>query len=189
MWLKGVVTRALNSTRHLSCGTEMGSLLEKPTGDVVMGDESLMTRKAHGSCLQAPPAKLRWDCDLKTADRVCCYNRHFAEPSGYFLQREAFLEEVGRVPKGQPLVFCDTVTGRPLFRAPIGRSAEEFLRESRAHGWPSFRDEEVEWDSVRVLEGGECVSVTGTHLGHNIPDRHGNRFCINLVSVAGFPAP
>ena len=32
------------------------------------------------------------------------------------------------------------------------------------------------------------VSVDGTHLGHNVPDRRGNRFCINLVSVAGKPA-
>ena len=32
------------------------------------------------------------------------------------------------------------------------------------------------------------VSLTGTHLGHNLPDRNGNRYCINLVSVAGRPA-
>ena len=33
---------------------------------------------------------------------------------------------------------------------------------------------------------GECVSVDGTHLGHNIPDGK-NRYCINLVSVSGNP--
>ena len=49
-------------------------------------------------------------------------------------------------------------------------------------------DEEVVWDNVRVLKGsGETVSVDGTHLGHNLPDRSGNRYCINLVSVAGSP--
>ena len=31
------------------------------------------------------------------------------------------------------------------------------------------------------------VSLTGTHLGHNLPDFKGNRYCINLVSVAGYP--
>lgn len=32
-------------------------------------------------------------------------------------------------------------------------------------------------------------SVDGTHLGHNIPDSKGaNRYCINLVSVAGNPS-
>ena len=29
--------------------------------------------------------------------------------------------------------------------------------------------EEVNWENVRCLPGGECVSVDGTHLGHNIP--------------------
>ena len=62
---------------------------------------------------------------------------------------------------------------------------EDFLIESRAHGWPSFRDEEVNWDMVRVLKDGETVSVDGTHLGHNIPDKKGSRYCINLVCVAG----
>ena len=59
--------------------------------------------------------------------------------------------------------------------------------ESDAHGWPSFRPQETVWENVRVLKStGEVVSKTGTHLGHNLPDRDGkNRFCINLVSVAG----
>lgn len=64
---------------------------------------------------------------------------------------------------------------------------DEFLAESVAHGWPSFRDEEVVWDNVRCLKNGEAVSVDGTHLGHNLPDRKGSRYCINLVSVAGNP--
>ena len=34
---------------------------------------------------------------------------------------------------------------------------------------------------------GEAVSMQGTHLGHNLPDRKGNRYCINLCSVAGNP--
>merc|ERR1712039_972484 len=65
----------------------------------------------------------------------------------------------------------------------------EFLAESEKHGWPSFRDAEVVWENVRVLKSsGEVVSATGSHLGHNIPDARGNRYCINLVSVAGRPA-
>ena len=36
-----------------------------------------------------------------------------------------------------------------------------------------------------MLEDGETISTVGTHLGHNLPDRNGNRYCINLVSVAG----
>jgi len=64
---------------------------------------------------------------------------------------------------------------------------KEFLAESAAHGWPSFRDSEVNWENVRCLPNGESVSVDGTHLGHNLPDTKGNRYCINLVSVAGRP--
>ena len=72
-----------------------------------------------------------------------------------------------------------------LFQVPVGRSWQDFLDESRQHGWPSFRDAEVVPDRVRVLEDGETVSVDDTHLGHNLADSQGNRYCINLVSVAG----
>ena len=121
-----------------------------------------------------------------------------------------------------PLAY-DSVSGKPLFVAPRGRTMEAFLSESASHGWPSFRDEEVVWENMRVLANGEAVSVdgtwrpsrtaravqpgggralrgpralqvrapsrarAGTHLGHNLPDRAGNRYCINLVSVAGQP--
>ena len=85
------------------------------------------------------------------------------------------------------ITFYDSVTGKPLFVAPKGRTFEEFKTESLIHGWPSFRDEEVVWENVRVLKDGETVSLTGTHLGHNLPDKR-NRYCINLVSIAGNPS-
>jgi len=44
---------------------------------------------------------------------------------------------------------------------------ENFLMESQSHGWPSFRDDEVVWENVRILPNGETVSVDGTHLGQN----------------------
>lgn len=50
-----------------------------------------------------------------------------------------------------------------------------------------FAAMQVNWDVVRVLPDGETVSVDGTHLGHNLPDRIGNRYCINLVCIAGQP--
>ena len=81
--------------------------------------------------------------------------------------------------------FYDSNTGNLLFRAPINRSWDDFLDEAKKHGWPSFRDAEVNWEHVRVLEGGETVSLAGTHLGHNLPDTKGRRYCINLVSIAG----
>lgn len=79
------------------------------------------------------------------------------------------------------------MTGKSLFKAPIGRTLGEFITESDNHGWPSFRDSEVDWENVRCLKNGEVISVDGTHLGHNLPDSKGNRYCINLVSIAGHP--
>jgi len=52
--------------------------------------------------------------------------------------------------------YYDSNTGKLLFTAPVGRSFKDFLVESRAHGWPSFRDEEVNWEFVRVLNDGMC---------------------------------
>lgn len=102
--------------------------------------------------------------------------------SGYW-QSTDFLKDIKD--SEQPIKFYDSVTGKLLFTAPIDRSLDDFIQESAKHGWPSFRDEEVNWEYVRCLADGECVSTTGTHLGHNIPDSKGNRYCINHVSVAG----
>jgi peptide methionine sulfoxide reductase MsrB len=114
-------------------------------------------------------------------------DRHYAEYAGYW-QTTDFLQSLKDLKSEDlPVKFYDSVTGNLLFEAPKGRSMEEFLKESASHGWPSFRDEEVVWDHVRCLKNGECVSDTGTHLGHNLPDKSGNRYCINLVSVAGRP--
>lgn len=150
------------------------------------GDESIMEPKEHGTSSTTVQSDLLYGVSNKLADKICNYNRHFAEMGGYF--RTTSFEDAVLSAKDGPITFYDSVTGKPLFVAPRSRSAEEFIQESRVHGWPSFRDDEVVWDNVRVLKGsGETVSVTGTHLGHNLPDRAGNRYCINLVSIAGRP--
>ena len=110
----------------------------------------------------------------------------FAERSGYFLSTGLLRDLHAAEREGaRPLDFFDSNSGELLFRAPVRRSFEKFVVESKKHGWPSFRDAEVNWERVRILPDGECVSIDGTHLGHNIPDSSGNRYCINLVSVAG----
>jgi len=154
-------------------------------GKIKYGDEAIMSPKAHGTSEKPVQEDLMYGVSNKLADKISNFNRHFAEMGGYF--RSTNLEDIVLESKG-PITFYDSVTGKPLFVAPIGRSAEDFIRESEIHGWPSFRDEEVVWDNVRVLKGsGETVSLDGTHLGHNLPDRKGNRYCINLVSIAGKP--
>ena len=125
--------------------------------------------------------------NLQTSSLFVTLDRHYAEYAGYWRTTE-FLQSLKDLkPEDLPVKFYDSVTGNLLFEAPKGRSMEEFLTESASHGWPSFRDEEVVWDHVRCLKDGECISDTGTHLGHNLPDKSGNRYCINLVSVAGQP--
>lgn len=153
-------------------------------GSCVMGDEDIMSPKAHGTSAVPVQKDLRWDCDNQTADRICNFNRHYAEHAGYWTST-SFVGDV-RDEEGE-VTFYDSNTGKALFVAPRGRDMAGFLTESGKHGWPSFRDEEVVWDNVRCLGDGECVSVDGTHLGHNLPDGTGNRYCINLVSVAGRP--
>ena len=103
--------------------------------------------------------------------------RHYAEHKGYW-EKTKFLSEVDK--EGET-TYYDSVTGKPLFIAPRGRTFEEFKKESIAHGWPSFRDEEVVWENMRCLANGESVSVDGTHLGHNLPDRNGNRYYIQSI--------
>ena len=148
-----------------------------------MGDESIMSKKAHGSTEKPAMTNLRYGVDYQTTDRVCSFNRHYAEHSGYAFEKN-WVDEIRN--KGE-VTYYDSVSGKPLFIAPRGRTVEQFIAESRAHGWPSFRDEEVVWENMRVLGDGEAVSLAGTHLGHNLPDKKGNRYCINLVSVAGNP--
>jgi len=154
-------------------------------GKIQYGDESIMAPKSHGTSDAPVQDNLLYGVSNKLADRICNYNRHFAEMGGYFQAtnwEDAVLEAKG------PVTFYDSVTGKPLFVAPVDRSAEDLIKESEIHGWPSFRDDEVVWENVRVLRNsGETVSVDGTHLGHNLPDRKGNRYCINLVSIAGQP--
>jgi hypothetical protein len=119
----------------------------------------------------ATPSSTQWGCDVKLADKICNFNRHYAEHSGYFLTTRYAAEARG----AGEMTYYDSNTGKPLFIAPRGRSFDEYLAESRDHGWPSFRDSEVVWENVRVLPDGETVSVDGTHLGHDIPDGKGNR--------------
>jgi len=148
----------------------------------VRGPESIMKPKAFGTC-PLRVQKLRYGCDVNLSLIIGCYNRDMAEGWGYFLETQ-FLTEVAN--RTKPITFYDSVTRLPLFIAPQGRSWQDWELETREHGWPSFRDQEVVWNNVRVLEGGtETVSVNGTHLGHNNPDQNGNRYCINLVSIAG----
>jgi hypothetical protein len=149
------------------------------TEPCVPGSNDIMKPKEHGTCPSTVQKSLKWNVDWDVADRICCNNRRYAEYSGYWQTTEFPNAVQALVGDDTPLTFYDPVTGLPLFTAPQDRAWDDFLTESKRHGWPSFRDSEVHWENVRVLPDGETVSVNGTHLGHNLPDGSGNRFCIS----------
>jgi peptide methionine sulfoxide reductase MsrB len=182
----GMVVNDMRVSAPVPLRASLLSMKLPVTGGELARGTDLMRPKAHGTCAAAVRSQLRWGCDRATADHICCFNRHYAEPSGYYhSDGVAFVQAMAGA--DAPIVFCDSVSGEPLFVAPIGRTSAEFLKESYAHGWPSFRSQEVNWALVRCLPDGEVVSNHGTHLGHNIPDEQGHRLCINLCSVAGKP--
>mmetsp|Transcript_136011 Transcript_136011/g.240408 ORF Transcript_136011/g.240408 Transcript_136011/m.240408 type:complete len:236 (-) Transcript_136011:62-769(-) len=176
--------RARGKDRFRKVKTNLERALSKDVPEEIKGTEWIMRQKAHGTCVAEPPETLRWESDRDIADDICCFNRDFAEYSGYWKEETTFLQTESAA-SGE-ITFYDTITGKPLFIAPRNRTFEEFVEESLYHGWPSFRDAEVVMENVRVLVDGETVSVNGTHLGHNLPDEAGNRYCIDIVCVAGF---
>jgi len=131
---------------------------------------------------------LRYKVDRATANKISCFTRHTAEYSGY--HKSTSWEDTITANAGET-TFYDSVTGKPLFIAPKGRTLTEFIDETKKSGWPSFREEELVTENVVELPNGEMVSSDGTHLGHNLPGMAGyaagNRYCINLSSISGNP--
>ena len=62
-------------------------------------DDAIMAPKAHGTCPAPVQAKLRWGCDRDLADDICCFNRNYAEPTGYAFDRTSWPGDVTEVPK------------------------------------------------------------------------------------------
>jgi hypothetical protein len=118
---------------------------------------------------------------------VCCANHVAAEPSGWWKSNSNLVDIAKESDSNATIKFYDASCGKLLYEAPIGRSMTEFIKESKEHGWPSFRKAEIVQSNVNTREGGEVVSTCGTHLGHNLPDGKGTRHCINLLCVAGTP--
>ena len=168
-----------------SCGLDTADIAPAAVRSTAAEKTFLTRTRSHGSC-EGRPQNLLWGADAEMASTIGCFNRRGAEPSGYW-QGTRLLEALTSAGEG-PVTFYDSVTSRPLFVAPINRTMASFINESILHGWPSFRDEELLTEGLRVLpgSGGEVVSVDGIHLGHNLPDAR-NRYCINLVSIAGKP--
>ena len=91
-----------------------------------MGSEDIMAPKAHGTCTQPVQSDLRFGCDTKTADKICCFNRHYAEHSGY-AWGTSWTKELPE----EPIDYYDSVSGKQLFRAPVGRTRPSSSRSPR----------------------------------------------------------
>ena len=93
---------------------------------IVYCEESVMSKKSHGTTEASLDASsLRWGVDSKLADKICSFNRHFAEPGGSFEKNEAFLAQVEALKPGETITFYDTVSQKPLFVAPVNRTPKE----------------------------------------------------------------
>ena len=81
-----------------------------------------MAPKEHGTCTQPLQKNLRWGVDWSTADKICCYNRHYAEYSSYFMMTDFMkeLEESRREDRKDPITFYDPINSKPIFIAPKG---------------------------------------------------------------------
>jgi peptide methionine sulfoxide reductase MsrB len=134
-----------------------------------------------------PTVPVPVDPDESLAEAVCCDDRTkvFAEPQFLFEAPDVAL--FSRLQEGTT-VFYDSVCGAPLFRAPVGRTAEDFRADTTEHGWPSFRPEEVvQQNVVTNTTTGLVYSTCGTHLGSYLPDERGPRWCMDLSCIAGNP--
>jgi len=74
-------------------------------GKIQYGSESIMAPKAHGTTELPVQENLRFGASRKTADKICSFNRRFAEYATYY-QRETDFEKVVRSANG-PVTFYD----------------------------------------------------------------------------------
>jgi hypothetical protein len=105
-------------------------------GKPIYGKEDIMSPKSHGTSDAPVQSELLFEVSNNLADRITNYNRRFAEQAGYFgsTSMEDTIRKHVEKTGGQPLAFYDSVTGKPLFVAPVGRSVDQFLEESKIHG-------------------------------------------------------
>merc|ERR1711907_708805 len=88
-------------------GSLLGANGDKYAG-AVMGTEDIMKPKAHGTSATPVQKDLRWNCDVQTADRICNFNRRYAEFAGYW-EQTSFLKEESEA-SGE-ISFYDSNTG------------------------------------------------------------------------------
>ena len=89
-------------------------------GSCIIGDNSIMSKKSHGTSSTPVQEHLKWGCDVKLADKICNFNRHYAEPSGSFTSTDFIRQAKLEYEKNGEIKFYDSNTGKLLFVAPNG---------------------------------------------------------------------
>lgn len=127
---------AVSSDTNNDNATDGGGVPVVVGGKPVYGKEDIMSPKAHGTSEAPVQSELQYGVSNKLADSITNYNRRYAEQAGYFryTSMEDTIREHSEKTGGRPLTFYDSVTGKPLFVAPVGRSVDQFLEESSIHG-------------------------------------------------------
>ena len=172
-----------------SCGWDVGDMAPAEVRADAHDAEVLMRSGVSGSCSSEVQPRLRWQLNRSLAEQISCHNRRGAEPSGLWASTP-LLQQLEDIPRHETVAFYDSVSGKPLFRAPRGRTVQEFINESRAHGWLSFRDDELVREHVRVLHNGEVVSLSGVRISATCcpTDRTGTALTRCLSRVCGAQA-
>ena len=94
-WCMIISTKPINGykTPIKSKAYQMGCAVSTASDDIILNDKSkfpvygsdlIMGPKAHGSSETPVQSPLRWDCDVKKADKSGNCNRQLAEPAGTF---------------------------------------------------------------------------------------------------------
>ena len=140
------------------CSEDKGDFL---AAHKLKGSYNIMSRKAHGTCVAQPQNPLRWGADYETASDIGCFTRHSSAEFPGTWETTGLAAEIANLSsvENSTITFYDSVTGRPLFEAPKGRSWQDFHRESTVNGWLSFEEDEVITENVRVLPDGEARCV------------------------------
>ena len=61
----------------------------------IVAPDTMMNARQHGTCINTPQSDLRFNVDYNTADRICCFNRHYAEHSHYaFNSKITWIQEI-----------------------------------------------------------------------------------------------
>ena len=91
------------------------------SGPLVYGADDIMSPKEHGTSSAPVQETLRYGVSRSLADKICSFNRVFAEMGGYFEGSTSFERDVRSIVAGTggPVTFYDSVTGKPLFRVRV----------------------------------------------------------------------